>query len=173
MLGRRVERSPSLLPQAGSRATISLMENELRALVAHLQDSWNRYDSKAFASVFAEDADFIHILGGHYIGREAVDKAHRTIWDTIYKGSNVKMDVHKIRPLGDDVAVVFTQATLNFFQGGEKVVIKSRPTLIVHRNNGKWEIAAFQNTLQKEVIADETLEKLSKAHPFPGSGPEK
>jgi len=149
------------------------MENELHALVSHLEDSWNRYDSNAFASVFAEDADFIHILGGHYVGREAVDKAHRTIWDTIYKGSNVKMDVHKVRPLGNDVAVVFTQAALQFFQGGERVMIKSRPTLIVQRVNGELEVAAFQNTLQKEAVIDEALEKLVKAHPFRGSGPEK
>jgi uncharacterized protein (TIGR02246 family) len=164
-----------LLAAAGgfARATISLMENELRALVAHLESSWNRYDSKAFASIFAEDADFIHILGGHYIGREAVDKAHRVIWDTIYKGSKSKMEVHKIRSLGEEAAVVFTQATLEFFQDGEKVVIKSRPTLIAHSNNGKWQIAAFQNTLQKEAVAEETLEKMSKAHPFSGSGPKK
>jgi uncharacterized protein (TIGR02246 family) len=164
-----------LLAAAGgfARATISLMENELRALVAHLESSWNRYDSKAFATVFADDTDFIHILGAHYVGRESVDKAHRTIWDTIYKGSNVKMEVHKIRSLGEEAAIVFTQATLDFFQGGEKVIIKSRPTLIAQRNNGRWEIAAFQNTLQKEAVSDETLEKLAKAHPFPGGGPEK
>jgi uncharacterized protein (TIGR02246 family) len=149
------------------------MENELRALVAHLESSWNRYDSKAFASIFAEDADFIHILGAHYTGRESIDKGHRTIWDTIYKGSKNRMEVYKIRLLGENAAVVFTQATLEFFQGGEEVVIKSRPTLIVHSNNGKWEIAAFQNTLQKEAVSDEALEKLVRAHPFPGSGPEK
>ena len=148
------------------------MENELRALVAHLQDSWNRYDSKAFASIFAEDADFIHILGAHYTGRESIDKGHRTIWDTIYKGSKNRMGIYKIRSLGENAAVVFTQATLEFFQGDEKVTIKSRPTLIVQRKNANWEIVSFQNTLQKEAIADETLEKLSKAHPFPGSGPE-
>jgi hypothetical protein len=45
--------------------------------------------------------------------------------------------------------------------------------LIVQRVNGKWEIAAFQNTLQKEAVSDEELEQLAKAHPLPGSGPEK
>ena len=83
------------------------------------------------------------------------------------------MEVHKIRSLGENTAIVFTHATLDFFQGGEKVTIKSRPTLIVQRVNGKWEIAAFQNTLQKEAVSDEELEQLAKAHPLPGSGPEK
>jgi len=153
-------------------ARISLMDNELRALVTHLDTPWNRYDSKSFASLFADDADFIHILGAHFTGRESIENGHRAIWDTIYKGSHNTMELHKVRPLLDDVAVVFTQATLEFFQAGEKVVIKSRPTLIAQRKNGKWEIAAFQNTLQKEAVSDEALEKLVKAHPFPGRGPE-
>jgi uncharacterized protein (TIGR02246 family) len=145
------------------------MENELRALLAHLEDSWNRFDSRAFASVFAEDADFIHILGVHYHGRESVEKGHRAIFDTIYKGSHNTMELEKIRALSDDIAIVFSQATLQFFQGGAPVTIKSRPTLVANRRNGKWEIVAFQNTLQKEAVSDEALEKLVKAHPFPGS----
>jgi uncharacterized protein (TIGR02246 family) len=145
------------------------METELRALVAHLENCWNRFDSESWASVFAEDADFIHILGAHYSGRESVEKGHRLIFDTIYKGSHNRMEVEKIRPLRDDVAVVFTQSILEFFQGGSKVTIKSRPTLVANRKNGKWEIVAFQNTLQKEAVSDDTLDRLVKAHPFPGA----
>jgi uncharacterized protein (TIGR02246 family) len=145
------------------------MENELRALATHLKDSWNRFDSKAFASVFAEDADFIHILGAHYTGRENIDKGHRVIFDTIYKGSHNEFEVHKVRPLGADVAMVFSQSTLDFFQGGSKVTIKSRPTFVAKRTDGKWEIVAFQNTLQKDAVSDEVQERLVKAHPFPGS----
>ena len=145
-----------------------MMNDELRDLVAHLEDSWNRYDSIGFASVFAEDADFIHILGAHYNGRESIEKGHRTIFDTVYKGSHNNLAVEKIRPMGADVAVVFAQSTLEFFQGGNKVTIKSRPTLVAERKNGRWQIAAFQNTLQKEAVSDESMERLVKAHPFPG-----
>ena len=144
------------------------MEKELRALVAHLENSWNSYDSRSFASVFAEDADFIHILGAHYNGRESIDKGHRAIFDTIYKGSHNKLEVQKIRPLSEDTAVVFTQSTLDFFQGEHKVRIQSRPTLVAQKRNGVWEIATFQNTLQKEAVSDEAMERLVKAHPFPG-----
>ncbi len=147
------------------------MENELRGLVAHLETSWNRYDSQAFASIFAEDADFIHILGAHYVGREAIDKGHRVIWDTIYKNSVNQWRVEKIRTLGDDAAIVFTESTLQFFQGDETVRAKSRPTLIAQRRNGDWVIVAFQNTLQKDAISEEAMAKLEKAHPYQGSGP--
>jgi len=147
------------------------MENELRGLVAHLEDSWNRYDSQAFASIFAEDADFIHILGAHYVGRQAIDKGHRVIWDTIYKDSVVEWRVEKIRALGDEAAIVFTESALQFFQGGEKVTAKARPTLVAQRRNGEWVVVAFQNTLQKDAISAEEMAKLEKAHPYQGSGP--
>ena len=144
------------------------MDNELHALVAHLEKSWNSYDSQSFASVFAEDADFIHILGAYFNGRENIEKGHRAIFDTIYKGSHNQIQVHKIRALSEDVAVVFTQATLDFFQGENKVRIQSRPTMVAQRKNGGWEIAVFQNTLQKDAVSDEAMERLVKAHPFPG-----
>jgi uncharacterized protein (TIGR02246 family) len=146
------------------------MEKDLRALVAHLEKSWNSYDSQSFASVFAEDADFIHILGAYFNGKESIEKGHRAIFDTIYKGSHNTLEVQKIRPLSDDTAVVFTHATLDFFQGENKVRIQSRPTLVAQRKSGGWEIAVFQNTLQKDAVSDEAMERLVKAHPFPGKG---
>src|SRR4051794_1614926 len=146
------------------------MESELLALVAHLEDSWNSADSQSFASVFAEDADFIHILGGHYTGRDSVETAHRTIFDTIYKGSTVKMTVQKIRPLAQDAAVVFVLGELAFSQGGERVTIRTRPTLMVARRAGKWQIEAFQNTPIKEANAA-VQERLAADHPFPAGAP--
>lgn len=143
------------------------MEKELRALVAHLEKSWNSYDSLSFTSVFAEDADFIHILGAYYNGKETIEKGHRAIFDTIYKGSHNRLEVQKIRPLSEDTAVVFIQSTLDFFQGEHKVRIRSRPTLVAQKRNQEWEIVAFQNTLQKEAVSDEAMERLVKAHPFP------
>ena len=67
------------------------MTNEERALhnlVYQLESSWNAGDGDAFASLFADDADVIHILGGYYTGRETIRAGHRMIFGTIYKGSN-------------------------------------------------------------------------------------
>lgn len=144
------------------------MENELRALVAHLEDCWNRSDSKSFAEVFAEDADFVHILGGYYNGRESVEAGHRMIFDTIYKNSVNRWEIVKIRPINDDAAIVFTLSTLTFNQGPNRVTMQSRPTMIAQRRNGQWQIAAFQNTLIKDAAADAIQERLAQDHPFKG-----
>jgi uncharacterized protein (TIGR02246 family) len=147
------------------------MENELRAIVAHLENCWNRSDSVGFAEVFAEDADFVHILGGYYVGRDQVEAGHRIIFDTIYKNSVVKWDVAKIRPLGSDAAVVLTVSELEFQQGGNKVTLQTRPTMIAERREGKWQVAAFQNTLIKDANAGAVQERLASDHPFKGTPP--
>ena len=144
------------------------MESELRALVALLEDAWNRADSEAFAAVFAEDADFIHILGGHYVGRKAVEAGHRTIFDTIYKGSRNSWKVEKIRQLGPDVAVVFTVSELTFNQGGARVSMSARPTMTAAKREGKWQVQAFQNTLISEANP-EVQKRLTAEHPYQGS----
>lgn len=144
------------------------MENELRTLVSHLEDCWNRADAKGFAGVFAEDADFIHILGGYYNGRAAVEAGHRMIFETIYKNSVNKWELIKIRPLTDDSALVFTLSRLEFNQGPNRVTMQARPTITAERRDGKWQIAAFQNTLIKDLGADPIQERLAQDHPFKG-----
>src|ERR1700744_358401 len=110
-------------------------EQALRDLVAKLEAAWNAGDSVAWAGLFAEDTDFIHILGVHYTGRAAVQTGHRMIWDTIYKGSKVSYAIEKIRPLGADVAVVFVLGAMTFFDSGVERHIKARPTMTVQRMN--------------------------------------
>ena len=141
-------------------------EQGLRDIVAKLEAAWNAGDSVAWASFFAEDADFIHILGVHYTGRAAVETGHRMIWDTIYKGSTVSYGVEKIRPAGPDVAVVFVLGAMTFFDKGVERHIKARPTMTVQRMDEGWQIVVFQNTLVAEAMSAEDKERLVIQHPF-------
>jgi len=75
-------------------------EQSLREIVRGLEAAWNSGDSVTWAGFFAEDADFIHILGGHFNGRTAIERGHRAIFDTIYKGSTNKYTVKKARFIG-------------------------------------------------------------------------
>jgi len=141
-------------------------EQSLRDIVAQLESAWNRGDSVAWAGFFAEDVDFIHILGVHYTGRAGVEKGHRMIWDTIYKGSVVKYEVEKIRPAGPNVAVVYVLGEMTFFDNGVERHIKARPTMTVQRAREGWEIAVFQNTLVAEAMTAADKERLVIQHPF-------
>jgi len=143
-------------------------EGPLYELVEKPETAWNVKDSVAWAALFAEGADFIHIPGGHYHGRVAIEQGHRTIFDTIYKGSHDSYTVEGVRFIRRDVAVVFISAYLRGYWNGAEQHIDPRPTLMVHKKDGgQWEIVALQNTLiTPGARTPEVVKKLADAHPY-------
>ena len=146
-------------------------EQALREIVRRLEDAWNKSDSVAWSKLFAEDADFIHVLGGHFHGREAIEQGHRLIFDTVYKGSVNKFQVEKIRFAGPDVAIVFVFATLKVNNPGMPPQLFARPTLIAQRRDAGWEVVTFQNTLVTPEGTSALHTVLADKHPIKGHGP--
>lgn len=126
-------------------------ERALHRLVYQLESAWNAGDGDAFAGLFAEDADFIHILGGYYTGRAAIHAGHRMIFGTIYKGSTVHYSVEKIRFLRPDVALVFLRQHLQFAEDGVARELDARPTLVAEKLDDNWCVVALQNTRISDV----------------------
>jgi len=126
-------------------------EGAIQAILQQFETAWNVYDGVSIAALFAEDANFIHIFGGQLDGRTAIEAAHRVIFDTIYRGSHASFMLRSIRFLRPDVAVVFAQAHVEFKDNNETREIETRPTLIVVKEQAKWQIVAFQNTKISEV----------------------
>jgi uncharacterized protein (TIGR02246 family) len=132
------------------------MTNEERALhelVYQLESSWNAGDGDAFASLFAEDADVIHILGGTYNGREAFRASLHMLFGTIYKGSTSHYRVQKIKFLRPDIAIVFMRQHLEFGEGAAVDELDARPTIVAEKIDDKWRIVALQVTRISEVGA--------------------
>jgi uncharacterized protein (TIGR02246 family) len=120
-------------------------EKALHGIVYQLEGAWNAADGAGFAALFAEDADFIHILGGYYTGRAAIETGHRMIFGTIYKGSTVRYSVEKIRFLRPDVAIVSLRQFLQFSDGASGS-LEARPTIVAEKRDDKWQIVNLQNT---------------------------
>ena len=148
-------------------------ERPLQEVVAKLETAWNNYDSAGWAAQFAEDADFIHILGGHFHGRSAIEQGHRMIFDTIYKGSRNTFTIEGVRFVRPDVSIVFARAHLKWYLNGAEQQIDARPTLVAHKkDNGQWEIVAFQNTLiTPGGPTPDVVKKLIDVHPHKGDTP--
>lgn len=128
-------------------------EQAIRDILKQLEDAWNASDSQATAAVFAEDANFIQIFGGQLDGRAAIEGSHRVIFDTIYKGSRASFALRSIRFVRPDVAIVFTKATVTPAAGSPMGPVEARPTMVVAKDQGKWQIVAFQNTRISEMPA--------------------
>jgi uncharacterized protein (TIGR02246 family) len=128
-------------------------EKSLHEMVYQLEAAWNAADGPGFAEPFVEDADFVHILGGYYAGRAAIEAGHRMIFGTIYKGSTIRYSVEKIRFLRPDVAIVSLRQYLQFYEGKAPSELEARPTVLAEKRDGTWQIVNMQNTRITETGA--------------------
>lgn len=121
-------------------------EAAIRENVRQMEAGWNTKSGALFAKPFAEDADYVIINGMQIKGRDAIEKSHQQIFDTIYKESTISLSLKQVRFLRPDVAVVHvTGHNRNPRPEGTResdAVI----TLVMTRDKGEWKIAAFQNT---------------------------
>ncbi|CDX18167.1 hypothetical protein MPLB_1700046 [Mesorhizobium sp. ORS 3324] len=132
--------------------------NAIGQLVARLQLAWNAGDAAAWAANFAEDADFIHVLGGHGAGREAIAAAHSRLFETIYRKSGLQLDIEGVRQL-DSAVVMRLRQNLRFHADGIEKMVTGRPSLVAVPRGEDLEIVFFQNTLEQTPAA-------LAAHPF-------
>src|SRR5690349_3459049 len=97
-------------------------------IAATLETVWNSGDARGFADLFAEDADFIHILGGHGRGRAAIAQAHETLFATIYRGSRVRFELVGTRSFGPDAFLACLVQHLVFGSRPDLQRMTCRPT---------------------------------------------
>ena len=126
-------------------------EQAIQAVLQEFEAAWNRHDGKAIAGLFAEDAAFIQIFGGQLDGRAAIEGSHKAILETIYKDSHANFQVRSIRFLHPDIAILFTRAQVRFKENNQDREIETRPTLILTKDDGKWQVVFLQNTRISEM----------------------
>ena len=121
-------------------------EKAIRQIVTNLRDTWAAGDAAKFADQFSDDADYTVWNGMYFNGRETNVKSHQQIFDTIYKGSKITLEIRKIRFLGETVAVVHLVSGNE--RNGKQLegVPRVSPMMVLSKESGKWLIVAFQNT---------------------------
>ena len=91
-------------PSAGQTGETD--ERAIRAVMDRFVDAWNHHDAKAFATVFAEDADFTNWRGTGAISRSKVEAFHAPVFATIFSKSHLEYTDIKTRFVRPDVATV-------------------------------------------------------------------
>ena len=119
-------------------------EAAMRANVSLMETGWNTKSGALFAKPFAEDADYVVINGMYIKGRSAIESGHQQIFDTIYKDTQLKLNVTQIRFLRPDVAVI--HVTGQRVGPSKELTQDARLTLVMTKEKQGWTIAAFQNT---------------------------
>jgi len=124
-------------------------EAEIRQVETGLQDAWNHHDMKAWASLFTEDVDFVNVAGWWWKGRAEIEKKHTASHTYIFRDSILTIDEAHTRFLAPEIAVVHVSWTLVGHRNPDGSPGQPRKgifTQVLQKQNGKWLIAAAQNT---------------------------
>jgi uncharacterized protein (TIGR02246 family) len=120
-----------------------------------LQDAWNRGDAAGYASLFADDADFVAWNGSYGRGRQAIEDGHRRLFDGPLTGSRMILvddDAESVPPeslrfVRPDVAIMVISGVVTLAgQSAAGPGHQSVQTFVLIKNVDRWRVAAFQNT---------------------------
>lgn len=129
-------------------------EAAVRALLARQAEDWNRHDARAWCAPFAEDAEFVNILGMLLQGRPQIEKRHAELFDGIFKRSRVVVNTRKVRSLGPTSALAETDYELRDYDrlpAGFKPTdadgtLRTRLKYVLTLTPEGWRIVSAQNT---------------------------
>jgi uncharacterized protein (TIGR02246 family) len=62
---------------------------EVSNIVERFVEYWNRHDMRAFAELFAPDAEFVNVVGLWWKGRGEIRKAHELTHASIFRRSRL------------------------------------------------------------------------------------
>lgn len=120
------------------------------AVVQGFTDAWNRHDMNALASLYADDADFVNVIGLWWHGRDQIRAEHVTLHEGRMKQTTLRAEAPVIRRVSPDVAIAHVKWELRGDEGAEgwKIgeVRKGILTHVLVRSGGAWRIVSTQNT---------------------------
>ncbi|MDZ4370785.1 MAG: SgcJ/EcaC family oxidoreductase [Phenylobacterium sp.] len=94
---------------AGAEAAAPSLVQRVQVLADLYAKAWNAADMDAMAELYAPDVHWVNIVGMHWRGKAAVDRAHRAYFDIMFKGVPLRLEeIESVTPLpgGGVVAVI-------------------------------------------------------------------
>lgn len=112
--------------------------------------AWAARDAAALAALFAEDAEFVNVVGLWWHDRKAIERAHAYGLGTFFAASTLTPGTIRTRMLGADAAVVQCRFTLTgqlLPDGGTAGPRRTVLSFVAERQpEGGWQVVAAQNT---------------------------
>ena len=115
---------------------------------AAFRAAWMARDASMLANLFAEDADFVNVVGLWWGKREQIEEAHAYGFRRIFADSTLRVGRTQLRRMGD-VAVIHARFTLDGQRapnGQPLGVRRTVMTFVMSRREGGWLCVAAQNT---------------------------
>jgi uncharacterized protein (TIGR02246 family) len=138
-------------------------ETAICALYQQMMEGWNAACGYAFASPFEENGDLVGFDGTYIKGRQEIALFHQHLFDMFLKGSRLVGKVRSVRFLTSDIAVMHAiGGTVMAGQTDLDPERNSVQTLVAVKRNGKWSLAAFQNTRATYISRPDESQKLTE-----------
>lgn len=120
------------------------MSDEIKALWARMAEGWAAGSGEKFAAVFASDTEFVNVRGEEQHGRDTVAAGHQKLFETRYRDTTLTAEVHTVRFINEDAAVVHVKSTVRSADGN---ATGTHAQAVVERRAGEWLITAFHNMI--------------------------
>lgn len=111
--------------------------------------AWNARDAAALAALFADDADFVNVVGLWWENREDIRRAHDYGLRTFFRDSTMSVRRTKVRELAEGLAVVHARWRLTgqlATSGGEADIRWGVMVFVVERRGAEWIAVTAHNT---------------------------
>ena len=115
--------------------------------------AWAVRDADALAALFADDAEFVNVVGLWWHDSAAIRTAHAYGFEVIFGDSDFEFTRHRVRSVGPDCAVVHAKWRLTgqYTPTGQDTSARYGIfTFVLERTTDRWLVVAAQNT---DIIA--------------------
>lgn len=130
-------------------ADLTTDESAVRDLVGtRQQQAWNQHDAHAYAALFADDGDVVNVVAWWWKGRAEIENNLTRMFANIFRESTLTFTQVEVRFLTPEIAIAHARWKMTgaHMPPGLPEPREGLQTLTVQKRNGKWLIAAFQNT---------------------------
>jgi uncharacterized protein (TIGR02246 family) len=135
--------------QAQTDSTVSAADKQgIQTTLDAFGETLTKMDFDAFSKLFAEDADFVNIVGMHWHGKAQIVKAHRVVFTTRYKGVPQHIAESSYGTLAPGVVLVTSLIKMDDYtaQDGKRMTDNQfRMTWVMEKLGERWLIRSAAN----------------------------
>ena len=125
-------------------------ETAIKSLILAVPEAMNHKDWKAYGDLFADDADWINVVGMFWHGKENLVNAHAAYASTVFRNGGFTYSDMSIREVAPNVAVVVVteHAVEQLAPDGVTKLPpgEGRLSFVVVKRKEKWKITLGHNT---------------------------
>ena len=140
--------SALLSPRLASCESREQDEAAIRNVEKQQGEAWNRHDAKAYAALFTENGDCVNVVGWWWKGRAEIEKKLTAAFAFVFRERVLTITDVDVRFPGAEMAIAHVRWSLVGARTPPNYpkVQQGIQTQMLQKQNGKWMIAAFQNT---------------------------